>query len=131
MEQVNNQDVLEPFDKALMRLEEALLRSAELDDLVIVATIQRFEFTFELGWEALKRKLLIQGIETTTPRHSLQQAYAVGWLDEELIWLNMLRDRNLTSHTYREEQALEIYRKINSYAIELRKLSVKLRNINE
>ena len=36
MEQVNNQDVLEPFDKALMRLEEALLRSAELDDLSLI-----------------------------------------------------------------------------------------------
>jgi hypothetical protein len=43
----------------------------------------------------------------------------------------MLRDRNLTSHTYREEQALEIYRKINSYAVELRKLNVKLKSIPE
>jgi len=116
----------EQFGKALMRLEEVLLRTPEQDQIVIDATIQRFEFTVELCWKALKNRLYKEGIQTTTPRSVMQEAYTAGWLVDESIWLNMLRDRNLTSHTYREEQALEIYKNIPVYASALRQLYEKL-----
>lgn len=113
---------IQQFSKALKRLEEALERSASDDDLVMDATIQRFEFTIELCWKALKKLLLEEGIEASTPRNVLQHAYAAKWFDNERIWLDMLRDRNLTSHTYKEEQAREIYEKIFIYAPELRRI---------
>jgi nucleotidyltransferase substrate binding protein (TIGR01987 family) len=113
---------LEQFGKALLRLEEAIQRSAEDDDMIIDATIQRFEFTVELCWKALKKLLREEGVTATTPRHVLQEAYSFKWLENEDIWLRMLRDRNLTSHTYREEQAREIYERIPSYCLEFRKL---------
>lgn len=113
---------IEQFGQALTRLEEALARSPEHDDIVIDATIQRFEFTIELCWKSLKKKLASEGIETTTPRTTLQQAYVANWIDNEAIWLEMLKDRNLTSHTYREEQAKLIYAKIPQYAQIMRTL---------
>lgn len=54
---------IEQFGQALTRLEEALGRSAEQDDIVIDATIHRFEFTIELCWESLKKKLVSEGVE--------------------------------------------------------------------
>ena len=72
------------------------------------ATIQRFEFTFEAAWKTLQLFLLHQGLETTGPRQVLKQAFALGLiptLDEADIWLAMLEDRNLTTHTYREDPA--------------------------
>src|SRR5690554_5023052 len=62
------EQTIKQFGHALTRLEEALTRSAEYDDIVIDATIQRFEFTIELCWKALKKKLASEGVETTTPR---------------------------------------------------------------
>ena len=57
----------------------------------------------------------MEGIEANTPRECLQQAYVAHWLDDETLWLTMLRDRNLTSHTYREALALEIFSHLPSY----------------
>jgi nucleotidyltransferase substrate binding protein (TIGR01987 family) len=115
-------ETVEQFGQALTRLEEVLERSAEHDDIVIDATIQRFEFTIELCWKSLKKKLASEGIETTTPRSTLQQAFVANWIHNEAIWLEMLKDRNLTSYTYREEQAKLIYAKIPQYAQVMRAL---------
>ena len=55
----------------------------------------------------MKRLLSLEGIDTHTPRETLQKAYAAGWL---------LRNRNETSHVYNEDKAKEIYDHIkNNY----------------
>lgn len=59
--------------------------------------------------------MFLEGIETKSPRETLKQAYQMKWIDDEQLWLNMLRDRNETSHIYDEEKALEIYKKIKAY----------------
>ena len=99
------------LENALARLEEAL-NAPEQNDLIIDATIQRFEFVIELFWKTLKRLLEDQGIHATTPREVLKNAYAAEWLKNETVWLQMLNDRNETSHVYDEEAALRIYRHI-------------------
>lgn len=116
------QDAFRSFGQALDRLGEALERDFETDSLVVDATIQRFEFTFELGWKALKRAIETEGRVPRSPRETFTDAYALGWIDDEALWLAMMRDRNLTSHTYKEDQAREIFRHIRRYHPELRKL---------
>ena len=44
----------EDYHKALHRLEIALTKTLDEDDLYLDATIQRFEFTFELAWKLMK-----------------------------------------------------------------------------
>ena len=68
---------LDSLGKALDRLEEALGQPLE-NPLAVDATIQRFEFTIELFWKALKRCLEFEGIDASTPRSALQQAYQAG-----------------------------------------------------
>ena len=101
--------------KALERLREVLENPYEERGIIVDATLQRFEFTFELFWKTLKHFLWLEGFETNTPRSTLQKAYQAGWLGEEKIWLDMLNDRNLTSHTYDEEKANEIFDRIKVY----------------
>lgn len=105
--------------KALSRLEEALNEDQE-NSLIVDGTIQRFEFTIEIYWKMLKRLLLSEGIESKTPRETLKEAYQVGWLQNEQAWLQMLKDRNETSHAYDEKMARKILENIIRYYPEMK-----------
>ena len=87
--------LFDDLGRSLDRLGEALRVGAE-EPLAIDGTIQRFESTFELFWKSVRRLLASQGIEANSPRTVLQQAYRLGWLDDEQSWLKLLDDRNLT-----------------------------------
>ncbi len=118
--------VFQQLADALERLREALAEPTA-NSLAIDGTIQRFEFTIELFWKALKRLLAYEGIETSTPRETLQQAYQVGWLTDETAWLDMLRDRNQTSHAYDKALAREIYERVRLNFPELERALATLR----
>jgi len=84
-------------------------------DIVRDATIQRFEFTFELVWKTLQLYFQRQGLELVGPRPVLKRAFASSMVpspEEADIWLQMLEDRNLTSHAYDEALARRIYNHI-------------------
>ena len=99
-------DSLANLKKAIDRLREAL-EVPRTDPLVVEGTIQRFEFVIEIFWKALKRALEYEGIVVKTPRESLKQAFAAGWLSDETAWLDMLDTRNTTSHLYLHEDLVE------------------------
>jgi len=107
------------LERALTRLEEALAVPQDAP-LAVDGTIQRFEFAIELTWKSLKRVLADEGIETATPREAITEAFRARWIDDEALWLSMLRDRNATSHIYDEETARQIYARIGDYAPVLR-----------
>jgi len=98
------------FENAFLRLKEAA--EAAQDELEKDGTIQRFEFTFELMWKTLRIALQDSGINVKTPKESLQEAFRLGWLKNEEIFLNMLEDRNKTSHIYDKNTADEIFERI-------------------
>jgi nucleotidyltransferase substrate binding protein (TIGR01987 family) len=45
----------------------------------------------------------------------LRKAYAASWIKDETLWLQMLNDRNETSHEYDEDKAKKIYQHISAY----------------
>lgn len=102
---------LESLGHALGRLKEALADTSG-SELARDATIQRFEFVTELFWKTFKQLLALRGVVTGTLRDALKAAYRAGWIDDESAWLGMLEDCNLTSHTYHEATAIEIYQHI-------------------
>ena len=102
----------EDYHKALHRLEIALTKTLDEDDLYLDATIQRFEFTFELAWKLMKAVLEYEGIEATSPRSSIREAWKQHLIGDAEKWLDMQVKRNLSSHTYNEETAQDIYRHI-------------------
>jgi nucleotidyltransferase substrate binding protein (TIGR01987 family) len=126
---MNERALKQLFDdlgRSLDRLGEALTVPEE-EPLAIDGTIQRFEFTVELFWKVVRRLLAIEGIEANSPKTVLQRAYRQGWLDDEQRWLDALKDRNLTSHTYQEALALEIYRRVPAHHATMRAAYGKLR----
>jgi Nucleotidyltransferase substrate binding protein like. len=63
--------------------------------------------------EGFKNYLNSQGIlEATTPKQTIKEAFGIGILENGQVWLDMLNDRNLTSHTYNQSDANEIYENI-------------------
>jgi len=98
--------------KALYRLIEALKCDS---DLKIDASIQRFEFTFELAWKTLKRVLLYEGHVCKSPRECLKAGFKLDMILNEKLWLDMLDDRNAMSHIYSEDQANRIFKNISQY----------------
>lgn len=99
---------LRNLERAVSRLKEAL-NEPETNPLAIDGTIQRFEFAFELNWKTLKRMLEAEGIAAATPRAVLREAFTAQWIDDEAAWLQMLSDRNDTSHTYDVAIARRVY----------------------
>jgi nucleotidyltransferase substrate binding protein (TIGR01987 family) len=120
------QQSLNNLERALARLKEALGEPAS-NSLVIDGTLQRFEFVIELYWKAFKRLLEREGIQANTPRESIKQAYQVGWIEDEDAWLEMLRDRNETSHVYDEATARRIYESIKGNFVALERVYGRLR----
>ena len=122
-------DAMLYFSKALQRFSEALAEDRS-NPLAIDGSIQRFEFCFELGWKLLKKMLIdIEGVEALSPKKSMKFAYQLGWLEDEQAWLKMLNDRNLTSHTYRENYAEEIYAQLPEHFKLMQQLEAYLKEI--
>lgn len=116
------------LEKALVTLDEVL----ELPFSVIVrdATIQRFEYCFELSWKVLKKALKIEGIEVNSPRQALRSAFEISYIDDIDIWFEMLEDRNMTSHTYDPDIADKVYESAKRLPEEIRKIIKVLGDFN-
>lgn len=91
------------------------------------AALQIFEYTFELFWKLLQKICRMEGLDPNSPRSTLQQAYTIQLIDDEQIWLDMLEDRNLTTHTYRQPTAKEIFAHLDQYAKVIRTAYVQIK----
>jgi len=88
------------YKAALAQLTEALSQD-RLNQLEQEGLIQRFEYTFELGWKTLKDYLEDKGFaEIVGSREAIKTAFANGIISNGQTWMEMITDRNLTSHLY-------------------------------
>ena len=116
------------LDKALKTLKEAI----DMDFTVVVrdAVIQRFEYTFELLWKTIKAYLKEkEGIICNSPKSCFRELFSLNLIKqkETEILLEMTDKRNLTSHTYIETIAQEIYsRIIKEYFVLMKSVMKKL-----
>ncbi len=81
------------------------------DQLYRTGLIGQFNLSFELGWKALQAVLLLHGVQeaaTGSPREIIKLGYRVGFLDDEDVWLAMLKRRNTAVHVYSEAEADEL-----------------------
>lgn len=106
---------------ALARLDEVLAqpKNAFMRD----SAIQRFEFTSDLAWKALQGVLAERfGLIANSPKTAARMAHENGLVSDLPLWLAMVDDRNLTSHSYDEEIAEKIYAQLPRYADMVRQL---------
>lgn len=107
------------YHRALERLQSALQKEPDADDMYLDATIHRFEFCFELAWKLMKCVLDYEGIEVSSPRSSIREGWKQGMIADAETWLDMQEKRNLSTHTYNQSTALAVYRLINEKYIDL------------
>jgi nucleotidyltransferase substrate binding protein (TIGR01987 family) len=97
----------ENLQRALAQLEAAIdAHAAEHgNELIGMALIKAYEFSFELSWKTLKDLLHYNGIDASLPREVIKQAFAYELIEEGQIWIDMLEQRNLMAHTYDQSRA--------------------------
>ncbi len=109
--------------RALKSLRDIL--TSEYTTITRDAAIQRFEYTVEAVWKYLQLYLREkEGIHSYSPKSTFREAKNAGIMDEvdTVQTLEMVDDRNLTSHTYHEEVAQKIYEKLPVYVSLMEKL---------
>ena len=129
---------LSPFANALASLERALHRaqSSPQDDELRDATIQRFEYTFELAWKMLRRRLMrdlpsSEEAAGANYRALVRLGVQAGLLVEAAPWFVYRDMRNLTSHTYDRKKAEEVFTVIPAFTEDAKSLLVQLRRREE
>ena len=114
------EDGLHNFQKALERFSEVVDRREEFyregfGDIYLDLVVKRFEFTYEMSWKAIKRYLDFLGMSCLNPRNCFQEAFAQKLIGDEQVWLDMIEQRNLSSHIYDENEIKGILLKIADY----------------
>jgi nucleotidyltransferase substrate binding protein (TIGR01987 family) len=105
------------FQRALLVLARGvqLARSRDLSELEQQGLIQGFEFTHELAWNLLKDYLQHQGMANVVgSRDATRLAFQTGVISDGELWMDMIRARNQSSHTYNLEQASAIAQAVTS-----------------
>ena len=124
---------IKDLENAVSRLDEAIKDSKKIELSTLKdGVIQRFEFTLELSWKILKTYLVNEGIDcVNTPKSVVRDAYKAGIIKNGEIWIEMIDDRNLTSHIYSQSMADDIYLRITKkYFKELELLFYYLKEMN-
>ncbi len=88
--------------------------------------IQAFEYCFELSWKTMKRLLDLRGVIVNSPRETLRQAMLEGFIEDAEIWFDFLKMRNLTVHTYEENEANKVVAIFSSFSAEVKKFLFRI-----
>lgn len=116
--------------KTLTKLTEFLAISGQQQetDIMQAAVIQAFEYTFEVFWKTFQKIGQSEGVSIGSPKAAFAFAYQSGLIENENVWLDLLNDRNMTTHTYHEVVANQIYIRIkNTYVDAFEKAYVILK----
>ena len=118
------ENLIKDLKKANQRLKEAVKLSPTR--IHKDATIQRFEFTFELAWKTIQEYIRDQGFYCNSPKNCIREGARLEIIDNPENWFVFLDNRNLITHTYNEKLADQIYRKTLKFSQEVDNL---LKNI--
>lgn len=113
----NYQKALRKLNTAVERINEQADEESDFDEdleeILKEGLIKRFEYTYELAWNVMKDYAEYQGkIDIKGPRDAIREAFSMELITDGKEWMNMLTNRNLTSHTYNSETAEEIHDEI-------------------
>ena len=120
---------LENLIKNLKKANKHLKEAVELSPTRIHkdATIQRFEFTFELAWKTIQEYIRDQGFDCISPKNCIREGARLEIIDGVEKWFEFLDNRNLIAHTYNEEIADKIYNQAIKFPKEVNTLLKKIK----
>ncbi|MDA8160814.1 MAG: nucleotidyltransferase substrate binding protein [Desulfobacteraceae bacterium] len=91
------------YQKALAQLANAveLSQRRPLSELEQQGLVQAFEYTYEMAWNTMRDYLIHQGIsDLVGSRDTIRESFSQGLIIDGEGWMDMLVDRNRSSHTY-------------------------------
>ncbi len=91
------------YQKAMLTLSDAadLAATRALSNLEQQGLIQGFEFTHELAWNVLKDYLEEQGfVGLIGSKNATREAFKNVLITDGDVWMDMIKARNMTLHTY-------------------------------
>jgi hypothetical protein len=120
------------------------------------ATIQAFEFCFELSWKTMKRLLQKRSVLVTSPREIIRAAAVEGWcpaaasrlwraafarsknsfagMPAEALregWFEFLAQRNYAAHCYDEELAENVVEILPLFSAEIKQFLITIGAIHD
>ncbi|HET7294938.1 MAG TPA: HI0074 family nucleotidyltransferase substrate-binding subunit [Vicinamibacteria bacterium] len=110
--------LLASLDAALLRLEDVLRQPR--NEYMRDSAIQRFEFCYELTWKGLKQACDASGTPVFSPRDAFRTAFRLGLIKDDPRWMQMVEDRNRTTHTYNERLADAIRSRLDRHLVLMR-----------
>lgn len=133
---------LSSLEKAIFQLEdslryfhtEAVQEDERLKLHMRAAAIQAFEFTYELSWKMIKRYLEMTEPDPTEIDHMsfpnfIRTACERGLLLSDVsVWKKFREERSITSHTYNQQKAIEVFEKIPEFLKEAKFLYAQLKD---
>jgi nucleotidyltransferase substrate binding protein (TIGR01987 family) len=102
------------YEKALNQLTEGIENyGVNPSNIIKEGIIQRFEFTHELAWKVMKDFLEYEGFQNIMgSRSATKEAFNKDLIVEGEVWMDMIKSRNETVHTYQEKILESEYNKI-------------------
>lgn len=95
------------FSKALAQLQKAADQPP--NEFLRDSVIRRFGFSYEFAWKMLKLWLESKDIDVRNAKDTLKEALQQGQISDGNQWSELHQMRNLTSHTYDQQLAEQVY----------------------
>lgn len=100
------------FRNCLADFAQARYRDYKNDSFVLSGVISKFCLTFDLSWKVMKDIVReyynMQDYALGSPSENLKAAFRCGLIEDDPLWIKMLRLRNALSHDYSYELAREV-----------------------
>jgi nucleotidyltransferase substrate binding protein (TIGR01987 family) len=120
---MNNADIqwqqrFSSYQRSLAQLTK-FIEHKPFNELEELGLIQSFKCTHDLAWKLLKDFLNDRGNhDIYDSRETTRAAFNLGLIDKGEVWMEMIQDRDRTSHTYNQEIAKEIATHITEHFFE-------------
>jgi nucleotidyltransferase substrate binding protein (TIGR01987 family) len=128
---------LSALEKAVASLRRAVVRSAQTpeDTEIRDAVIQRFEYTYELCWKMLKRRIELDSpnpaaVDAMSFKDLLRDGAERGLIENVEKWMIYRDRRNITAHTYDEQKAASVHRAAVEFLTDAEGLHLRLKSRN-
>lgn len=100
--------------------------SVDARDAIKAGVIQKFEFTYELCWKFIKRRLEDDLGSAYIDGLSRRELFRIGaehrLIDNVEVWMEYHDQRNETAHTYDEDTANEVFATAKKFLVDAAKL---------
>ena len=96
------------------------------DEQYQAGAIQSFEWCYELSWKFMRKVLIKNDIEAEVKKDIFRQAARIGLIESPEAWFKFNELRNLTSHTYDEDESNKVVKALPEFDKALDQLIEKL-----